>query len=456
MNILVDSIRVNNTLGVRLRASASEESTTRPLHIGILLDNSGSMNGDRLISVKRTLHAARPLLTAGDRLTLVTFNSTADILLRAHALDSDAAVVEAYRVIDEIHANDCTNLSAGIEALYSVATNYDAVILLTDGMVNEGVTSTVGLRAMATAGGARTRVFHALGYGADHNRSLLRELAIKSRGTYTFVNSDEVLPIAVGDILSGLRAEIVRGVTLRLPADCAWTCQEVGAIGAREYYVGNLAPERDYWAIFQVEADAAATLEGVVATLEDIDGAHQDVSLDGSTELGEMMLAEQSMRARVSVALDALSTQMESAAATVAPDLTGLRALRAEIEGLSEDVRMRPLMLRLLGQVVEAVEMAERMAAAAPRARALGVRMTAADDLDDPLTTRTTLMARLSSGAACLANQRGVYNMDPTAPPALQSSMSIFSTPSQRVASSTVHTSYTPSRGTAEPMEEID
>ncbi len=84
---------------------------------------------------------------------------------------------------------------------------------------------------------------------------------------------------------------------------------------------------------------------------------------------------------------------------------------------------------------------------------------------DPAAATRTHLMARLSSGAACLANQRGVYSMAaadpsdlPSQAPALVDSVSFFSTPSQRAASSAVHGTSTVmrSRGRGGPSSQAE
>lgn len=463
MTTTIDSIRIGSHLGLRFRAIASSPAG-RPLHIGILCDNSGSMNGERLEAVKRTLHAARSLLQNHDTLTLVTFSDSARVVLQAHALDSDEAITAAYTAIDAIHTEGSTNLSAGIERLYSVTTNYDAVILLTDGIVNAGITNPAGLLSMAQVGSTgRTRVFHALGYGADHNRLLLRDLAVKSRGTYTYIDSEEILPVAIGDVISGLRAEVVRGLRVRLPAGCEWRCMEAGAVGELDYYVGNLIPDRDYWAIFQWSGGAGAGAGAVIdtslpvqATLEAVGADSREIRIDGITELEEIHLTEQVLRARVTLALEAMSAQME-VSGRVAPDLTELRALQAEIAALPDEQRVRGLLLRLQAQVAEALDLAGRLARmeAVARPPAMGLRGVRAGPMvfEDPAAaTRTHLMARLSSGAACLANQRGVYSMaaaDPADPassammpsqaPALVNSVSLFSTPSQRAASSAVH-----------------
>ena len=471
MNVSIASKISGNQLVFRLRATS--ESTLRPLHIGILLDNSGSMEGSRLESVKHTLRSARSLLQFGDRLTLVSFSDTAHVHLRAVTLSNEADIDAAFHRIDNIHADSSTNLGAGIEALYSIATDYDAVILLTDGMVNAGITSTAGLRAMAQAGGS-TLAFHTIGYGADHNRTLLRELAVRSRGTYTYADSDEILPLAVGDILSGMRAEVARGVRLRLPTGCGWTCQEVGAQGAPDYYVGHMIADRDYWAVFQ--RSGGVTVAGgagvLMATLDAIGAENQTATVGGEGEslISDQDVEDQVLRARVAAALEEVTGQLE--AGEQRPDTTALSNLQIEFLLLPT----RPLLMRLRAQVAEVLDIVLRMvtaeaAAGHPHARmfagaprsirrhSAGLRPSAMPEGSDT-GLRTHLMARMSSGVTCLANQRGVYSMAPTDRED-DTNTSFFSTPTQRSASNVVRATYNPSASSTQdpdanaPMESI-
>jgi hypothetical protein len=422
-----------NTLAVRLAvasATTSAAAAERPLSVAFLLDNSGSMEGPRMDSVKRTLHAARSLSRPDDRVTLITFSETARVLLNHHPV-GDAT--ELFAAVDGIHADAATNLSAGIEALYGCGNDYDTVIVLTDGIVNVGITSTAGLRAMLLGGGAAGGLaFHALGYGADHNRSLLRDIATRSRGTYTFVDSDEILPIAMADVLSGARGEMFRDVRATPPA--GWTSMEVGG-----ECVGGMIAGRDYWTVFTAtDGSAAPTVDDRTVVMVTAAGqALRSVRVEArpANDLPPEVL-EQRLRARSAAAMIALSDLYEAAeesvtaaAATTSPRVE-LEAIRTEIEAQPADVRTRPLFLRLLGQIAEIL-------AALPSASIGGGLRRAGGGL----LRANAAMARLASGATVLSNQRGVYSSvstveDPAA------NVSFFSTPMQRMASQSVSASY--------------
>lgn len=411
MPISIDSVRSATHLALRLRLSEEAAPAERPLHIGILLDNSGSMEGSRLTAVKRTLAATRSLLRIGDCLSLVTFNNRANVCLLEHEITDNETTEAVFAAIDTIQTGGHTNLSAGLETLFEITSRYDAVILLTDGIINAGITSSVGLRTIALA---PALTFHTLGYGAEHNRGLLRELAVASRGTYTYVDSDEILPIAMGDILSGLRAEAVRNVRVSIRDNC-WRCMEVGSGETQTTYtVGNMVPGRDYWIVYEA---TDSDMDPVVSLCYDGCCTH-DVDVPLASELPPIVLTEQILRARVAYALNLASILMEVGGDTDGP-LSIMRGLQSEIAALPEPNRMRPLILRLTAQLAEVVDGIERTTTHYPTHH---------------------IMARLSSGAAYLSTQRGVYrSADDDA-----ANTSFFSSPAQRDASQTVYSVYNP------------
>lgn len=430
------------TLAVRLEAVPTAVAQERPLSIAFLLDNSGSMEGPRMDAVKRTLHAARSLFRSGDRVTLVIFSEVARVL-HDHLTMTNDGIEAFYTAVDGIRADASTNLSAGIEALFGCGRDYDLVIVLTDGMVNAGITSTAGLRAMilGAAGSNSGLAFHALGYGADHNRTLLRDIATRSLGTYTFVESNEILPVAMADTLSGARAECLRNVRVSPPA--GWTCLE-----AAGECVGNLMPGRDYWCVFtRPEALPSGTSDaGVVMVSTTTAGVALVTQPVVARPLEEMTpeVTEQLFRARIAAEMVALSNQAETSGRVT----TGrLATLRTELEALPEAVRTRPLMLRLAGQIAEILSMIPTVVPEedhAPAIRGLRTHGMGLGLGHPPL--HAPAMARLASNAAVLCTQRGVYE-SPSAAAGEEddplSRVSFFSTPSQRVSSSAVRSTYT-------------
>lgn len=396
----IQAFQRNEHLLVRLRATGTE---TRALRIAFLLDVSDSMAHTRLAAVKRTLHAARSLWIAEDRVTIVTFGSIGEVRLRDHPMSDLAAF---YASVDSMQTDGCTNLSHGLEVLHGLHTPWDAVILLTDGQVNMGIMTTAGLYEMAR--GIGSQAYSSIGYGADHNRRLLRDLAVQTRGSYTYAADDEMLPVSIGNILSGLRTEVQHCVSVSVPA--AYACAEYGSPATNMYKVGGLVADRDYWAVFVREEDAEddpCTDMCVTVTSKTVRTSVPSIIPDTEESFND--LQEQILRSRVAAVLAEFADAMEDGHY----DLTRLTAIKTELDDLSPELRARPLVLRLIGQVTEAL--------AAPPT----LRQPSSDHL----------LSTLSAGAAYLSVQRGTQMRSAEEP-------DIFASPVQRMSSSTMRSEY--------------
>jgi len=415
MQTMIHAKRNGEYMAVKMCLPAPHYGTgSWPIHIGFLIDTSGSMEGERLMTVKQTLHAARDLFERTDKVTLVSFAAAGTMVADKQTMD-DAGKEEFYRRLDAMVAHGNTNMSAGLEQLASAASRFDAIVILTDGHINGGIQG-AGLVAMIT-GVARGAPVHLLGYGADHNRVLLRKIATQSRGSYTYIDREDTLPVAIGDIIAGVRGEVLHKAVLTVSG--GWICQEVGAEGA-EYNVGGVVAQRDYWAVFKKGGDTgepgpvALRLEG-----QNRNGGREIYVTTTVADEASDEIQEQIYRCRVAACLTMISDKMETPHyRTRDEDRATLVALRDEINGLSEEIQGRPLMLRMKGQIEEII-------AAIPEV---------SDLLAGSYMASPDLLARISSGGAVLSTQRGVMSQDPDAIGLAPT----FSSPAQRTASEAV------------------
>lgn len=377
---MLSSYQNTDYLAVRIHATGT--GYTKSIHVAFLVDISESMNGERLACVKRTLHAARQLFADGDRITMVTFGSAAAVVANNLAYsDLDAF----YSAVDGLGTAGGTNLSAGIEKLCAIKTgSFDSIVLLTDGQINHGVTSVAALNAMMQVFGAVPVT--ALGYGADHNQVLMRDLGLRSRGSYIYVDSESMMPAAMGDLISGLRAEVLQKATIRVPVGL--DCIEYGGSGAT-YLVGSIVPDRDYWVVFRKRA----ACEVVPIELTAAGGFSQSLTWSLISDCHD--LQEQVLRCRVSTAI-------------LASDKNMVEGLISEIRALPAELQARPLILNMLGQLVQVLEI-----------------------LRAPPTPAG--LARMISGGAYLSAQRGLP------PPGADNT---FASPTQRHTSSATQAVY--------------
>lgn len=313
--IKVSARNENGIMGYRITATAPTASAvTRPVHLALVMDKSGSMEGDRISSVKKTLNVLIDALELGDKITLVGFSGMASVIINA-AVIGDAEARAALKVsVDTLTADGGTNMEAGVVALGALFTGVkapDSVVVLTDGYVNEGITSVAGIYSLLNSYLPSVPVY-ALGYGTDHNAEFMRALSSRTNGTYTFLDSEIALPAAIGDLLGGLKGEVAKAAHISFPAH--WKCLELNA-GDGVIGMGSLVADKPTWVIFELAAPAAAPVLAPSLSYRMVDsGTTYMVSLDSvpADSVTNVELQEQYLRCIVAKALDDASVLLRN------------------------------------------------------------------------------------------------------------------------------------------------
>lgn len=175
-------------------ALANDRAQLKPLNLALVIDKSGSMaSADKMGRVKQALQTFVGKLRETDTLSIVTFDSGARVLVPSQPLRDRAAVREA---IEGIRPGSATNLDAGLRLGYQEALKgyrkgaTNRVILLTDGIANQGETQPEKIAAASLGFNDRGVDLSTIGVGQDLNGDLLRKLAKSGRGLYHFVADD--------------------------------------------------------------------------------------------------------------------------------------------------------------------------------------------------------------------------------------------------------------------------
>ena len=93
----------HNELGLRVRivGKALPDAQRPPLNLGLVLDTSGSMEGDAIKAVRDSAKGLVAKLRDGDRISIVAFHSRADVLVDNRVVTA-ATRTQVERAIDGI------------------------------------------------------------------------------------------------------------------------------------------------------------------------------------------------------------------------------------------------------------------------------------------------------------------------------------------------------------------
>ncbi len=168
-----------------------------PLNISLVIDRSGSMDGEPLEQAKRACALVVDMLEPTDVLSVITFEDGADIVMPARRM-TNKALVKDY--ISRIHAGNTTNLYEGlVTACQQVAsvkteTSLNRVLLLTDGEPTVGTKDFPSIIGQVGEQKARGITVSTLGYGSDFSEELLSGIARRSGGNYYYASQPQALP----------------------------------------------------------------------------------------------------------------------------------------------------------------------------------------------------------------------------------------------------------------------
>src|SRR5262245_30289837 len=188
-------------------ALANDRQELRPVNLSLVIDKSGSMSDvDKLSRVRSALLTLVSQLRDTDTLSIVVFDSDAQVLLPAQRL-ADRRTVR--QLIQQIAPGGATNIHAGLMLGFEEARkNYrkdatNRVILLTDGIANRGETDPEKIAQDSLRFNDGGIDLSTIGVGLDLNKDLLSQLAKSGRGLFHFVeDAQDIEKVFVKEVQS--------------------------------------------------------------------------------------------------------------------------------------------------------------------------------------------------------------------------------------------------------------
>lgn len=206
------------------------------INLALILDRSGSMQGDKLRYVQQAACHVLDQLDARDRVAVVAYDDQVTVIGRSEPM-TEATRRDLKQRINALTPGGWTDLSGGwLEGCREIAAHQrdqeiNRALLLTDGLANRGMTDIEELGHHARELRRRGIATSTFGVGLDFNEHLLEAMAEHGGGHFYYIERPERIPEVfrneLGELLTTIAREtclnlaIPRGLALELLGDLA-------------------------------------------------------------------------------------------------------------------------------------------------------------------------------------------------------------------------------------------
>jgi Ca-activated chloride channel family protein len=221
---LAKSARGDTFLFAQVTAADDKTSTSTapPMNLGIVIDRSGSMKGERMANAMNAAVAALERMRDGDSVAVVAFDQTAQVVVPPTRVGaSSRPQIEA--AIRSIRLGGDTCISCGLEEgmrqLQLTSLGGDRVnrmILLSDGAANQGIKDVTGIRAMAGRMSGRGVTISTIGVDVDFDEKLMAAIATEANGRHHFVANASALPAVFAQEFDDVLASVAKEAELTI------------------------------------------------------------------------------------------------------------------------------------------------------------------------------------------------------------------------------------------------
>ncbi|MBS1717303.1 MAG: VWA domain-containing protein [Armatimonadetes bacterium] len=190
-----------------------------PLNLCLVIDRSGSMEGQPLEYVKQACNHVVDLMSPDDVLSIVTFEEVVDLLMPPQRVTNKQMIKDG---IQRLMPGNTTNLYEAINmALAQVMSLQESgratrVVLLTDGDPTAGIKDFHALTQLASDVKSRGVSITFLGFGPDYNEELIASMAKKGGGNYYYIPRPDLIPEVFRTELEKLMTTSARNLNLEI------------------------------------------------------------------------------------------------------------------------------------------------------------------------------------------------------------------------------------------------
>jgi len=323
-----------------------DESKRAPLNVSIVIDKSGSMQGEKMEAAKRAAKAAVERLRKDDIVSIIAYDTTVSIVQPAIRIGDVKTTQPILAAIDLVNAGGSTALFAGVSMgagelrkdLGSGRVN--RLVLLSDGLANIGPSSPGELAELGISLGREGINVTTLGLGLDYNEDLMSRLASSSDGNHMFIDSVNDLERAYAMEFGDAMTVVARDASVIIR--CADGVRPVRSLGrdaiingqAARIDIGQIGSQRTKYCLLEVELPAGA--DGGSAEVASVDVSYVEMKSQ------EKANRNQSVKVRYSSSKDEVERSTNTA------------VMVAAVQQIAADRNVLAMRLRDSGKIEEA------------------------------------------------------------------------------------------------------
>lgn len=185
--------------------------------VTLVLDRSGSMNGEKIEQVRQAAYQILGGLEEGETFNVIIYNSTVESFSETPVPATSKNLQAARDYLAGVRSNGGTNIHDALQAALKPKPSeglLPIVLFLTDGLPTVGNTSEKAIREVAEKSNPHKRRIFTFGVGVDVNAPLLEKIALDTRATSTFVLPKEDVEVKVGEVFKDLQGPVLADVSI--------------------------------------------------------------------------------------------------------------------------------------------------------------------------------------------------------------------------------------------------
>jgi Ca-activated chloride channel homolog len=186
----------------------------------VVLDHSGSMQGEKIMQAKEALRYVVNSLTERDTLDIIAFSSATQALFSGNRTADGRTRERALSFVNGLSAGGGTDILSALSAALSslpkdTGGRQNTILFLTDGLPTVGVQNTAEIVSSVTAGNDGARLF-VFGVGYDVNAPFLDRLVEENGGVSENIRPKESVEVAVTGLFTKIKHTVLTNVMVKM------------------------------------------------------------------------------------------------------------------------------------------------------------------------------------------------------------------------------------------------